>query len=202
MTLKNANTLESPATLSAAQSEAARQLATNNNKLLLTLWLVVESVLFACLIYANFSVRFAQGQWPPAGVDRLSMTLPLMLTAVLLVSSVAAIRAVTAIRQGQLANYGRMMIGTIVLGIAFVIGVFSLLSRVPYHGVYDAMFFTLWIVHVAHAIAVLGFLGYVGWRGAHGSYPADRLFPVEAATYLWHFLDIMWIVLFVVLYLV
>ena len=207
MTAKNANALNpitpmKPADLADIQAEAASQLATNNNKLLLTLWLVVEAGLFACLIYANFSVRFAQGQWPPQGVDRLSMGLPLALTAILLISSFTAIRGVAALKRGDPTAFGRFFIGTIALGIVFAIGVFSLLSKVPYHGVYDAMFFTLWIVHVAHAIVVLGFLGYVGWRGTHGGYTADRVFPVEAATYLWHFLDIMWIVLFLVLYIV
>lgn len=201
MTTKNINAPK-PADLGDLQEAAARQLATNNNKLLLTLWLIVEAGLFACLIYANFSVRFAQGQWPPQGVDRLSMSLPLGLTAILLVSSFSAIRGVAALKKGHLTAFGRWIIATIALGIVFVIGVFSLLTRVPYHGVYDAMFFTLWIVHVAHAIVVLGFLGYVGWRGTHGGYSSDQLWPVEAATYLWHFLDIMWIVLFVVLYLV
>jgi cytochrome c oxidase subunit 3 len=204
MTAKNANAMNpmKPVNLADIQAEAAYQLATNNNKTLLALWLVVESGLFACLIYANFSVRFAQGQWPPQGVDRLSMTLPLALTAILLISSFTAIRSVAALKRGDQTSFGRFMIGTIVLGVLFAIGVFSLLSRVPYHGVYDAMFFTLWIIHVAHAIVVLGFLGYVGWRGTHGGYTSERLFPVEAATYLWHFLDIMWIVLFLVLYIV
>jgi len=204
MTTKNANALNplKAVDLADIQAEAAQQLATNNNKMLLTLWLVVESGLFACLIYANFSVRFAQGQWPPQGVDRLSMGLPLALTALLLISSFLAIRGVAALKRGDKTSYGRLFSATIGLGVLFVLGVFSLLSRVPYHGVYDAMFFTLWIVHVAHAIVVLGFLGYVGWRGTHGGYTADRVFPVEAATYLWHFLDIMWIVLFLVLYIV
>ena len=204
MMMKNAKAMGpgKPSDLGDIQAEAARQLATNNNKMLLVLWLIAEAGLFASLFYANFAVRFAQGEWPPQGVDRLSMGLPLGLTAVLLTSSFAAIRGVTALKHGDRSSYGRFMIGTVALGIVFVIGVFALLSHVPYHGVYDAMFFTLWIVHVAHAIVVLGFLGYVGWRGARGGYASNSLWPVEAATYLWHFLDIMWIVLFVVLYLV
>ncbi|MHB8627917.1 MAG: cytochrome c oxidase subunit 3 [Aggregatilineales bacterium] len=197
--MKNVKSVSNAAELT-AQAAAQRQL--DNNRLLLTLWLVFEAGLFGSLIYANFVVRAAQGQWPPLGVDRMSMGTPLALTVALLVSSVTAIQAVGALRRNDRANFTRFMIATLVLGVGFVVGVVSLLMHIPFSGPYNAFFVAMWFVHVSHAIAVLLYLGYVLRRATQGHYTATAHWPVEAATYLWHFLDIMWIVLFVVLYLV
>jgi cytochrome c oxidase subunit 3 len=184
------------------REQAAAQRQLDNNRLLLTLWLLVEAGLFASLIYANFAVRAAQGQWPPVGIDRLSMGVPLALTVALLVSSFTAIRALGALRRDDRVNFTRFMVATLALGVGFVIGVISLLLRIPFRGPYNAFFVAMWFVHVSHAIVVLGYLGYVLRRATQGHYTATAHWPVEAATYLWHFLDVMWIVLFVVLYLV
>lgn len=183
-------------------AEAAAQRQQDNNRLLLTLWLLVEAGLFASLIYANFAVRAAQGQWPPLGIDRMSMGVPLALTAALLVSSFTAIQAIGALRRNDRMNFTRFMIATLVLGVGFVVGVIDLLLHIPFQGPYNAFFVAMWFVHVSHAIVVLGYLGYVLRRATQGHYTSTAHWPVEAATYLWHFLDVMWIVLFVVLYLV
>ncbi len=183
-----------------AQAEAERRL--NNNKLLVTLWLIVEAVLFVSLIYANFAVRLAQAQWPPPGVDRMQMSFPLGLTVALLISSFTAVQAVAALKRSDKAGFIRFMAATIVLGVLFVIGVIYLLTHIPFQGPYNAMFVALWAVHVSHAIVALLFLGYVLWRTMQGRYTAEAHWPVEAAAYFWHFLDAMWIVLFVVLYLI
>jgi len=201
MTTKNVSKtgLPSPSDV-AGQVQAAQQL--NNNRLLLTLWFVVESILFFSLVYANFSVRFAQSQWPPEGVNRLSMAFPLVLTAILLISSFAAMQANAAIKRNDRPAVTRFMGLTVLLGVLFVAGVFVLLSSIPFRGPYNAMFIALWAVHVAHAIAGVLFLGYVLRRVARGQFTAESHYPLEASISFWHFLDIMWIILFVILYVV
>ena len=197
MTTKNV--MQPKAELS-AQVEAAQRL--NNNRLLLTLWLGVEGILFFSLIYANFSVRFAQSQWPPPGVNRLSMAFPLALTAILLISSFTAIQATNAAKRNDRPALTRFMAFTTLLGLVFVIGVLVLLTRIPFSGPYNAMFVALWAVHVAHALAGVLFLGYVLRRITQGQYTAESHYPVEASISFWHFLDVMWIVLFVILYII
>ncbi len=174
----------------------------NNNRLLLILFLVAESILFGSLIYSNFMVRSANGQWPPAGVDRMDMAAPLLFTVALLISSFTALQATAALKRADRGGFVRFMAATVVLGVGFVFGMLTLFSRMQFTGVYSAMFLAMWAVHVTHAVVVLLFLGYVLWRATRGKYSAEAYFPVEAATNLWHFLDVVWIVLFVVLYLV
>lgn len=174
----------------------------NNNRLFLMLFLVAEAMLFGSLIYANFMVRSANGQWPPPGVNRMAMGGPLVFTVALIISSFTAIQAVAALKRGERGNFVRFLGATVLLGAGFVYGMVRLLLSLQFSGPYSAMFAAMWGVHVAHAVAVLLFMSYVLWRATQGGYSAEAYFPVEASTNLWHFLDAVWIVLFVVLYLV
>jgi len=182
--------------------DAQPDLKLNNNRLFLMLWFVVEGMLFGSLIFSNFSVRSAQGDWPPPGVDRMDMRLPLLFTAALLISSFTAIQAINALKRDDRGALVRFLGATVVLGLAFVFGMVNLISHLQFTGVYSAMFVAMWGMHVAHAVAVLLFLGYVLWRASQGRYTSNSYWSLEAATNLWHFLDVVWIVLFVVLYLV
>ena len=184
----------------ADQVRAAQKL--NNNRLLLTLWLAVESILFFSLVYANFAVRFAQSQWPPEGVNRMSMAFPLVLTAVLLISSFTAMQASAAIKRNDRPALTRFIALTLLLGVIFVAGVFVLLSGIPFSGPYNAMFVALWFVHVTHAVAGVLFLGYVLRQVTRGQFTPESHYPIEASISFWHFLDVMWIILFVILYIV
>ncbi len=174
----------------------------NNNRLLLMLFLVAEGMLFGSLIYSNFLVRSSNGEWPPPGVKQMGMGAPLLFTLALLISSFTAIQSVNALKAGNRANFVRFLAATVILGIGFVIGMLNLITHLQFTGVYSAMFVALWAMHLGHAVVVLLFMGYVLWRAAQGRYSLASYWPVEASTNLWHFLDVVWVVLFVVLYLV
>lgn len=183
-----------------------------NNRLLINLVYVALGLLFACLIYANFMVRNAQNQWPPIGIDRMDMLPPILMTVILIASSGTAIFAMRALRQGKREAFIGGLAATAVLGVIYAVWMFITLGRIldGYYrlntnvfNVYSAMFLALWFVHALHAIAVLGILGYVIQNARQNVYSIEKgYFPVEAGTHLWHFLTIVWIVLFVVLYLV
>jgi cytochrome c oxidase subunit 3 len=187
------------------QDDVSPEIRLNNNRLLLTLTMVGLALLFTCLIYANFMVRNAQGSWPPPGVDRLNMTAPLLMTVVLLVSSVTAVLGMRALKSGQRQPMIAFFTVTSVLGLIYAVwmGSFLIGLLAGFRGVYSAMFLAMWFVHVLHAMAVLGLMGYTILGMRVGKYSlAEGYFPVEAAHHLWHFLTVIWIVLFVVLYLV
>ncbi len=191
------------ATKSAKTEAIDREQQLNNNRLLFNLILVALTVFFSCLIYANFMVRSAQGQWPPPGVNRMEIATPALMTIGLILSSLTDILGVRAFMKGRRSDYGRLMWVTEALGIAYVIAMLNLFSRIPYTGVYSAMFLALWVVHVIHAVAALLFLGYVLRRSAQGKFSVEQgYWPVEASANLWHFVTGVWIVLFIVLYFI
>jgi heme/copper-type cytochrome/quinol oxidase subunit 3 len=176
-----------------------------NNRLGITLTIVVLALVFACLIYANFMVRNAQNQWPPPGVNRMDMVTPVLMTTLLLLSSGAMIIANRAFRRADSARFTLGLGAAWLLGAAYSVWMFGTLARIlaAFNGVYSAMFLALWFVHVAHTVAVLLFLGYVINKARQGVYTANGVFyPVEAVSNLWHFLTIVWVVLFVTLYII
>jgi cytochrome c oxidase subunit III len=194
-------------TTTPARNGATPEQQLENNRLLVTLARFALALLFACLIYSNFMVRNAQGQWPPKEVDRLDMFVPILMTAVLIASSATAIAGMRAARRGDNQRLLIFLSATSVFGIVYSVWMVGFLFTIlqNYEGVYSAMFLAMWFVHVLHAFAVLGFMGYViqRLRGVGTPITAETgYFPVEASTNLWHFLTIIWVVLFVVLYIV
>ncbi len=185
------------------ETTPGQQLA--NNRLLITLTVITLSLVFACLIYSNFIVRNAQGSWPPAGVDRMDILTPLVMTVILVLSSGAAIMAVRALKAGQRGPLLTYLYVTMGGGLVYSVWMLAFLARLltTFNGVYSALFLALWFVHVVHAVAVLLYLGYVTVQVRRGRYSvAEGWFPLEGSTNLWHFVTIVWIVLFVVLYIV
>jgi heme/copper-type cytochrome/quinol oxidase subunit 3 len=179
----------------------------DNNRMLINMFILALTLLFICLIYANLIVRNAQGQWPPKEVNRLDMLTPIAMTLILLASSATAVLGTRAAKQGNPQRVLMFISITSVLGMIYAVWMIGFLINILNHfnGVYSAMFLALWFVHVLHALAVLGFMGYVIQKLRGGSIdmnPAMGYFPVEASTKLWHFLTVIWIVLFVVLYLI
>lgn len=188
-----------------ARNGATPEQQLNNNRMLITMFIFALSLLFACLIYANLIVRNAQGQWPPKEVNRLDMLTPILMTIVLLASSATAVLGIRATKTGDNQRVLLFISITSILGLIYSFWMVAFLINILNHfnGVYSAMFLALWFVHVLHAFAVLGFMGYVIQKLRSGKItPETGYFPVEASTNLWHFLTIIWIVLFVVLYLI
>src|ERR671930_379199 len=65
------------------------------------LLIATEFTLFASLIASYFYLRFQNDQWPPAGIEHPSVTLPLVLTGVLVLTTVPMFGAVAAGRAGR-----------------------------------------------------------------------------------------------------
>jgi heme/copper-type cytochrome/quinol oxidase subunit 3 len=67
---------------------------------------------------------------------------------------------------------------------------------------FGSFYFTLTGLHLLHLVGGLLFNGYIAWRALEGRYSAGHHERVEYAGLYWHFVDLVWIVLFPLLYLV
>ncbi len=65
-----------------------------------------------------------------------------------------------------------------------------------------SLYFAMTGMHALHMIIGVGLLAYLLWRAAHGAYGPEYYTPVENAGLYWHFVDIVWIFLFPLLYLI
>ena len=177
------------------------------------LFLTSEVMFFAGLFAAYFAVRAKTDLWPPINPETSEQfhlaILPLVgpATVLLILSSFTCQFAVWAIRRGDRTAFVRN------IGVTFVIGiVFLVMQAVDYaelghagltmsSGVYGTTYFTLTGFHGAHVFAGVIMLGVVLYRGMAGQFSARHHDAVEAVSLYWHFVDVVWIFLFSLLYL-
>jgi cytochrome c oxidase subunit III len=166
------------------------------------------AMMFMGLFFVYGAVRASNAVWPPLGSPKLPVTLPAINTGVIVASSIVMQRALAALKQGRVETFTRGVAFTLVLGVAFLWLQVFLWSDVRHMGVfmssgiYGSIFFGFTYLHAAHIVAGLGVLGFVWWRARKGRYNAHNWFGVRSAAYFWHFVDAVWLVMFVTLFLV
>ena len=147
--------------------------------------------------------------WPPVGAELPHLLSPLVLgnTAILIVSSFTLHFAHVALRKNNRKRFLRLLGVTLLLGVVFIGGQvleyyefivnegFSLTG-----GIYNSAFYGLTGLHGLHVTMGAVMLGIVFVRGLLGQFSAERHTAVSTASMYWHFVDVVWVFLVVVLY--
>jgi cytochrome c oxidase subunit 3 len=174
------------------------------------LFITSEVMFFAGLFAAYFNTRASADVWPPVEfVDTLKI-LPFVgpATVLLIVSSFTCQIAVWSIRRGDRTRFLRAMSVTVVLGITFLLmqgADYFLLGSEQLtlsSGTFGTTYYTLTGFHGAHVFAGVIMLAVVLYRGTAGQFSARHHDAVEAASLYWHFVDVVWILLFTLLYII
>jgi cytochrome c oxidase subunit 3 len=169
----------------------------------MVLFIASEVMFFGGLFGAYFNIRADAPEWPPPGLEKLDWHLPAVFTCVLILSSFTLHLALHAIRRGNTRGLVRWTLVTLALGAIFLAGQlydYSTLEFTIRDGVYGTTFFTLTGFHGAHVFAGLCYLLIVLVRGSTGQFTKYSHAAVEGASLYWHFVDVVWIVLFLILY--
>ena len=177
------------------------------------LFITSEVMFFAGLFAAYFNVRANAPQWPPINAETPEAfhleILPLVgpATVLLILSSFTCQLAVWAIRRNDRTAFIRNIAVTFVIGVVFLLmqatdyvllyGEGITLSAGPFGTTY----FTLTGFHGAHVFGGAIMLFVVLYRGLAGQFSARHHDAVEAVSLYWHFVDVVWILLFSLLYL-
>ena len=178
------------------------------------LFIASEVMFFAGLFAAYFNVRLTSPHWPPLVNEQEYEAFNLhtsehllvagTLTAILVLSSVTMQMAVWGIRRGDRTAFLRNTTITLVLGVSFLAGQLFDYAHLGF-GITDtafgSTFYTLTGFHGAHVLGGAVMLGVVLYRGLAGQFSARHHDAVEATSLYWHFVDVVWIVLFSTLYL-
>jgi cytochrome c oxidase subunit 3 len=175
-------------------------LALKNKRFGLLIWRFANFGVFAFFILTNYLMRQVQPTWPPDGVARLDPAIPAAISLVLLLSSIPAARAQAAIRREDRGAMQRNILITLALGVVFLVGLGVIWSQTPHTGSYSAIFFTMTGFHALHALIGMLLFGYVFVKAQQGAYSKENHWAVEASIVFWHFVDLMWILYFVVLW--
>jgi cytochrome c oxidase subunit 3 len=172
------------------------------------LFIASEVMFFAALFGAYFNVKATAPVWPPEGTEFITPMGPaLLITIVLVISSFTMQWATMRIRKGDRTGMNRGVAITLLLGLVF----FGLVAYEYYElvthedfginsGVYGTLFYTMTGFHGAHVLGGVIGLAVVLFRGTAGQFSAKHHSAVEAIHYYWHFVDIVWIVLFLTIY--
>lgn len=173
---------------------------------LLGLWifLISESMMFGGLFGSYLIYRGVSTEWPPEGTE-VELLLPAINTIILVASSFVLHRGDEAIKTGDVGNM-RLWYGiTAAMGAIFLGGqVYEYLS-LGYgltENVFSNCFYIMTGFHGLHVFVGIVLILGVLWRSRReGHYSAEKHVGVEMAEIYWHFVDVIWIVLFALIYL-
>ena len=179
-----------------------------NSKLGIWCFLASEVMLFGGLFSAYIMLRTGTTDWPH-GSSLLNVPLATLNTLVLITSSVTMVVSWASLAIKNLKKYRMYMALTILLGLAFlVIKGFEYAHKFEHHhfpstSTFYAIYFTLTGLHGLHVLGgILVNLYFLGPGSALWKTNPDQLTGrVECAGLYWHFVDLVWIFLFPVLYL-
>jgi cytochrome c oxidase subunit 3 len=165
------------------------------------------AMMFAALFFAYGFVRTRAAMWPPADIPALPIVLPAINTVVLLASSFTFARGLDAIRQGKRPALPVWVAATFVLGTVFLV-----LQTVVWRslwldgltirtGIFGSVFYALTTFHALHVATGLVMLGWLFARSLRARYNEHNTVNIRLCTMFWHFVDVVWILMFLTLYI-
>jgi cytochrome c oxidase subunit III len=188
--------------------EARPDTGLNNVKIGIWLFLASEIMLFGGLFAAYILLRSGATHWP-RGSSILSVPMAATNTLVLISSSVTMVMSWASLVRKDLGKFRLYMGFTVVLGLVFM-GIKSTEYMHKFeHGLFPrtntflAIYFTLTGLHALHVLSGMVVNAYLWGPGSAmwKTEPQRFINRVEAAGLFWHFVDLVWIFLFPVLYL-
>ena len=179
----------------------------SDNKLLMWVFLGSECLLFGGLIstYLIYRGRFAAG---PAPGDIFDIPFTSVSSFVLLMSSLTMVLALSALQRGDVRNNRLWLLTTALLGSLFIGGQVYEFTTFLREGLgyttspFSSAFFTLTGFHGVHVSVGIVMLMSLYVSSLRGNLRRESAETVEIVGLYWHFVDVVWILIFTVIYLV
>ncbi len=171
------------------------------------LFIASEIMLFGSFFTVYFFDRVVNnafgGQWPPPGFHRPAFVAAIN-TALLATSSLSMHWADTSIKKGNRAGLQAGLVLTFALGLTFL-----LIQVIEYHRLgfntgdtsFASTFFGLTGLHGAHVFVGLTILMVMTVRAFRGHFSPEHHHGVELGGIYWHFVDVMWLVVYFTVYI-
>lgn len=192
--------------LAVPHAEAHSATGIPNGKLGMWVFLASEVMFFTGLIGAYVVLRMGHPAWPgPEG--HLSVPMGTLNTLILISSSVTIVLALAASQRNTLGPARGWLVATALLGSAFLgVKAIEYSAKFSHHilpstNVFWSCYFVLTGFHALHVLGGIVFNLWVLGRMARPAVWAGQAHRLELAGLYWHFVDIVWIFLFPLLYL-
>jgi cytochrome c oxidase subunit 3 len=171
----------------------------------LVLFLIAESAIFLGLFTAFLIYRSVLPVWPPEGTPELELLLPGINTIILISSSFVMHKGQDSIKKNDVKGLQLWFAITAVMGAIFLAGQLYEYFHLGFGlktNLFASAFYVLTGFHGLHVTFGLLLILAVLWRSLKKDhYSQESFFGVEAAELYWHFVDVVWIVLFTLVYL-
>jgi len=181
-----------------------------SKKLGMWLFIISDALTFSVLLIAYSYLRVASAEWPTPFHFYPSIIVATVMTFCLLSSSVTMVLAVAAAKAGRAGGAAKWLLATMAGGVAFLVLHANEWATLIHEGLrpfsnpwgdnplFGATFFTLTGLHMTHVTVGVLVLGIIALGHRRGRYPADY---VEIAGLYWHFVDLVWMFIFPLVYL-
>jgi cytochrome c oxidase subunit 3 len=172
----------------------------------MALFIASEVMFFSAFFWAFFSSSLfpAGGVWPPKGIHPFDpFEFPFLNTLILLLSGTTVTWAHHSLLEGNQKGLIRGLTVTVLLGMCFTSVQAYEYSHAAFTftgGIYPSTFFMATGFHGFHVIIGTIFLAVCLWRATRGDFTPTHHFGLEAAAWYWHFVDVVWLFLFVCIY--
>jgi len=181
-----------------------------SKKLAMWLFIIADASTFGAILFAYGFLRLANPGWTRPFAFSPTIVNGIAMTVVLLTSSLTMVAAVAAARSGRKPTALRWLGATMLLGVVFaalhlrewfaMIGEGWRLFRNPMGGspLFGATFFGITGLHLLHVICGVIVIGVIAAGFRRGRFDADH---VETTSLYWHFVDLVWMFVFPLVYL-
>ena len=178
-----------------------------SGKLGMWVFLASEVMLFGGFISSYVILRAGSDYFLIPPKEMLGVPMATLNTFILITSSVTMVLALDAIQKGNSKGLIRCLIATILLAFCFL-GIKS--YEYPHKwregitissGLFGSFYFTLTGLHGLHVIGGIVFMFYLLFNALKGRYSASNCQRIEYAGLYWHFVDLVWVILFPIFYL-
>ncbi len=186
--------------------EGPRSTGISNRKLAMWGFIGSECMLFGTLI-ATYMIYQGRNLTPPYPHELLNVPFITVTTFVLLMSSLMMVLALSAVQRNNMRGGRFWLAMTALLGIVFLAGQYYEFNHFVHEGLplsrnlFSSTFFVLTGTHGAHVAGGVIWLSALCWRASSGKLTVENAETVEIAGLYWHFVDVVWIILFTLIYL-
>lgn len=181
----------------------------NFKKIGMWMFIVSDSLTFSALLFAYSYLRMSSPNWPTPFELWPSIAVASLMTACLLSSSLTMVLAVHHAERGDTRKAVLWLFGTMAGGLGFLILHANEWRELIQHGMtvsgnpwgdgmFGGTFFTLTGMHMFHVLTGVGYLAVIAWGFSKGRFKAE---DVEVCGLYWHFVDLVWMFIFPLVYL-
>ena len=177
-------------------------------KLGMWLFIIVDGLSFTGLLIAGIALRAASPEiWPVAG-ELLNIPLTAFNTFLLICTSFTMVMALNCVQKGDQTGLKKFLGLTMAGGVVFL-GIqvyeyshFIMVDFLPSTSIYAAIFYVTTCFHGLHVLSGVIYIGCILRMAGLNAYSANNWDHVEILGLFWHFVDLVWILVFTIIYLI